>query len=326
MISKILVTGGGGFIGSNLVRKLIASYPHSRIIVLLKPGESDVNLPESRNLEIVVGDINTKWVLNRVLDGVELVYHLAAVTRDNEGSYMKVNHIGTKTLLSCMKNKNVKRMVFFSTIAVFGLPAFVGDKVNINESTPREVIGDYAKSKQLAENEVIKAHESWGLDYVIVRPTTVYGPNDRAGVYQLYKAIQSRYFVRIGNGKNKVDYVYVDDVVDGAILAAKTKKKSGDYILGSPDAITFNSLVDAVAKVARVRVSKFYIPKFMALVIADIIGKFSKLTGLNLPISKDRIKVMTANYTFNIDRARVDLGYNPKIDIIKGIKKTYGKN
>jgi nucleoside-diphosphate-sugar epimerase len=312
-MKSILVTGAAGFIGSHLVEHLLkcgVKRDNMRLFVL--KGEPLVNLPDE-NFDIVVGDIRNKTDVKKAMKNIDVVYHLAAVTRDNWLSYTDVNYNGTKVLIDECKRQKIKKIIFFSTIAVYGLPAFVGDRENITEDSLFKVEGEYAQSKYRAENLI----KDSGLPYVIIRPTTVYGPRDRAGIYQLYHAIKNNYFLRIGNGNNSVDYVYVSDLVKGARLA-QLSKKNGEYILGAQKPIKFIDLVKTVARVLNKKVPSWYIPRGLGLVLAY----FTNL--LSLPLSPNRVRVMTANYYFNSRKAVREINYNPKTSFRTGIKLTYG--
>lgn len=319
---KYLITGSSGFIGSHLVEYLVSDgVKPSEIRLLVPKRESLKNLPKL-SFEIVRGDIRDINILKKITRDVDVIYHLAAVTRDGEGDYLDVNWRGTKNLIQALKNRKIKKFVFFSSIAIYGLPAFIGSKININEKTKKRIIGDYAKSKYLAEEEVIKANKLYGLPYAIIRPTTVYGPRDKAGIYQLYKAIKGRYFVMIGDGKNKMDYVYVDDLVRGARKAEVSTKKTGDYILGSGRPVTFREIAGAISDSLGANLPGFNVPMKIGIFGGYVIEKINKIFSLSLPFSSDRVKVMTSNYYFDISKAKKEIGYEPKISLNEGMEIT----
>lgn len=311
---KYLVTGAGGFIGSHMVEYLLdCGVKRKDLRLFVLNGESLQNLP-SDDFDIVYGDIRNRSDVSRALKGIDVIYHLAAVTRDNWLNYTDVNYYGTKLLVDECKRQKIKKIIFFSTIAIYGLPAFVGNRENITENSTLQIEGEYAKSKFQAEKIVRES----GLPYAIIRPTTVYGPRDKAGVYQLYLAIKKNYFFRIGNGKNKVDYVYVRDLVHGA-RAAELSSKNGEYILGAKRPITFLNLIKSAAKVLGKNIPFWYIPRWLGLLLAYLISP------LSLPFSPNRVRVMTANYYFSSKKATREIGYNPKTKFTEGIKITYGK-
>jgi nucleoside-diphosphate-sugar epimerase len=319
-MGKILITGASGFIGSHLVDLLIQEkVPVKDIRLFILNGESLENI-KHKNVEIVWGDILNIHDAKNAMKDIDIVYHLAAFTTGKDDSKFDVNWMGTRNLLK-NKTQKLKKFILFSSIAVYGLPSFLGDNTNISEKSPMKLVGGYAKSKFKAELELLKEHKRSGLSYTIIRPTTVYGPRDKAGIYQLYKAIKSGLFIRIGNGKNKVDYVYVTDLVKGARLA-EVKKRSGDYIIGSCHPISFNDLVDCVAESIDNSVPNFYLPRSIALLIGKIADMSTKTFRVRLPISYDRVKVMTANYYFDCTKAQRELGYKPRVKFIEGARRT----
>lgn len=321
-MSKTLITGAAGFIGSHLVRHLLeegVSETDLRLFVF--NDESLENLPDGK-FDIYRGDIMDARDVERATEGIDVVYHLAALTNNAEGRYLEVNWKGTVNLLHACKAQKTRKFIFFSTIAVFGLPAFVGDKIDINEANEKLAIGEYALSKLKAEEEVGRAHKEWGLHYAIVRPTTVYGPRDKAGIYQLYGAIKNGYFFRIGNGKNKVDYVYVEDLVRGARKAELSECKAGEYILGANKPIAIKDLVDTVAKRARRKLSTWYVPTTLGFFLARICEIANMLLGTKIPLSVPRVKVLVSNFYCDSTKAKRELNYTPSTPLAVGIKET----
>jgi nucleoside-diphosphate-sugar epimerase len=321
-MKKILITGAAGFIGSNLVEYLLSQgVMKNSLRLFIMPSDSLENLP-STDFDIVRGDIRNKTVVKKAMKGVNTVYHLAAVSNVSDGSYFSVNVDGTKNLLEACKGKNIKKFIYFSSVAVYGLPAYAGEQVNISERTSKNPIGEYAESKYMAELEVIAAHKKWNIPYSIIRPTTVYGPRDRAGIFQLIKAIKGHYYIQIGDGSNRVDYVYVRDLVKGAFLAERSKRNSSEYILGAGKPITFKQLTAAVGKAINIEVSNFYVSKTIGLILANIISIFSTVFRFKVLLSTDRVKVMTTSYYFDCEKAKKELGYKATTSMTKGAKAT----
>lgn len=316
---KYLITGAAGFIGSHLVELLLHEGIMPRNLrLLIQPGETLHNLPH-KDFDVVYGDLRNKKDLVGIEENIDVVYHLAAVTMNGEGGlFHAVNSRGTKNLLDRFRNKKLQKFVFFSTIAIYGLPAFTGQREGITEESELRVVGEYADSKFKAEKLVMSSK----LPYSIVRPTTVYGPRDKAGIYQLIQSIKSGYFFRIGSGSNKMDYVYVKDLVKGARLAQLSKRKASDYILGSARPVTFDEIVSTIYKCLNKSPMRMYIPRALGLVIGKIADTISKVLPIHLPISEDRVKVMTANYYFDSSKAKKEISYNPNTSFKKGITIT----
>ena len=316
----ILITGAAGFIGSHLVDLLLEEkIPAKNLRLFVQQSDSLSNLP-SKKLEIIKADIRDKKAVKTAMKNVDVVYHLAARTLDGNvyTDYMEVNVDGTQNLLDESKNNDVKKFVLFSSIAVFGLPAYVGDMINVDETFPKKAPEIYGKSKLEAEERVIKS----GLPYAIIRPTTVYGPRDIRNLLELYRAIKKHLFFFIGDGKNKMDYVFVKDIVRGARLAELSTKRKGDYIIGNGKPLTLNEVVRNVSQSIKTSVFPIHIPKTLGLALSYLTQYGGKIIAKRSPLFPDRVKVMTSNCYFNIEKAKRELNYAPKTSFEEGTRIT----
>lgn len=320
-MDKILVTGGAGFIGSHLVEQLLTSGHHARDIrLLILPGDSLKNLPD-RHFDVVWGDIRNSSAVNAAMQGVSVVYHLAAKTvveGTGYSAYADVNVTGTQNLLDACRSRSVRKFIMFSSIAVYGLPAFVGNIVNWDESRPKHPAEPYGESKLEAEKRLVKFHLSTGLPYVIIRPTTVYGPRDHQGMNELFKAVKNHYYFRIGDGKNLMDYVFVKDLVSGATSAQTSKLTAGDYILGCGHPLTSDFISRTVAASLRTSILPISVPKSAAMAVSYPMWLAGRLIGFRSPLFPNRVRILTSNCYYNISKARKDIGYNPSTTFVKG--------
>jgi nucleoside-diphosphate-sugar epimerase len=321
MPNKYLITGASGFIGSHLVELLLKkkiSVKDIRLLVL--PNDTLDNLP-NKDFDFIYGDIRNKNDVLKAIKNVDIVYHLAAKTVFEGKTYedfKDTNVDGTKNIVEASIKEKVSKFIFFSSIAVYGLPAFVGEIINWNEKQLKAPAEVYGESKLVAENIVFEAFQNCNLPAVIIRPSTVYGPRDHQGVLELYKIIDKGLFVKIGKGKNKVDYVYVKDLVLGAYQAQKMAKNGSDYILGGGKPITFNYLVDSVSNSINKKVVNIHITKGLALLVSYVFDGLGKAFGFRSPLFPQRVKVMTTNCYFDVTKARREIGYKPKIDFKEG--------
>ena len=325
MKHKILITGASGFIGSHLVEELLTegvSPASLRLLVL--PGDTLDNLPREK-FDIVKGDIRNKKTVEKVIKGVETIYHLAAKTVFEGKTYKdfaEVNVEGTQNLLDAVKGKKIQKFVLFSSIAVYGLPAYVGERINCDETWPHNPAEDYGRSKWEAEKRLCRAHKNWGIPYVIIRPTTVYGPRDHQNIYELYKAIKNHYFFRIGNGDNLMDYVYVKDLVKGARQAQLHKSKMNDFILGAGKPITLNEVINSVAKSINEDVPNWHISKNIVLPLSYAFDIFGHILNNSMPLFPNRVKVLTTSCYFNSAKAKKQIGYQPETSFLEGTRIT----
>ena len=326
-MNKILITGGSGFIGSHLVEYLLKDrVPASRIRILALENESTKFLPK-KNFEIIRGDIRDKNLIKKLMGGVETVYHLAAIinTSSDESKYkiyQDINVNGTANLLKGCIDKKIQKFVLFSSVAVYGLPPWTGDIINWDESHPKTYSEIYGKSKLEAEKKVLEAHSKWGIPYAIIRPANVYGPRGYGQLYGLYKALKNGHFAIIGNGKNKMHFVYVTDLVKGARQIQLHKNTSGEYILAAKEPTEFRDVVKYVAESIKQKPPLVYIPKNIGLMASYIADTCAKIIGIKSPLYPDRVKVMTMNYYYNIEKARREFGYKPDISFRQGALET----
>lgn len=321
MNRKILVTGAAGFIGSHLVELLLAEKISVKDLRLFVYNQEPLeNLPKMK-FDVVRGDIRDKAACERAMKGVDRVYHLAARI-DFDGKtyeeYKDVNVIGTQNLLEAAHHNGVKKFVFFSSIGVFGMPAATGDILGWDETHAKSYTNFYGRSKWEGELRVMKAYNKWGLQYAIVRPASVYGPREKGPTLALYQAIKHHTFAMIGNGTNKMHYVYVTDLVKGARLAELSKKPTGDYILAGAQPTPFAEVARDIAASIHEKLPGWHIPIWVATVLAYLFQLVTNITGIKFPLFPSRVKTMTTSYYYSIEKARKEIGYRPLVSFKQG--------
>ncbi len=308
----ILITGGTGFIGSHLVRALLAKGKKVRV---LARKTSSIKKLEKLNVEILYGSLDDVNSLVEATKGIKTVYHLAAMLGSPEITYKQlynVNVKGTKNLIeACTKNK-VRRFVLISSVAAMGPAKHMADeKTKCNPKT------DYDKTKYFSELAVKKSK----LDWTIVRPTMVYGPGEIRNKAKLFRLVQKGFFVILGNGKNFMSLVYIDNLIKGIILAKESKKAiRHTYIISDRNPYTMNEFITTIARQENVK-TPIHLPVWIAYIGAFFFRIF-RIFGVPQLLSKDRIKNMTMNHSFNISKAINELKYEPKISLGEGVKET----
>jgi nucleoside-diphosphate-sugar epimerase len=259
VMSKVLVTGGAGFIGSHLVPRLLAKQYSVVVLDNLSSGKLD-NLKESQNnpsFEFIYGDIRDKQMLVNALRGVDAVVHLAALI-DVAASVVdplgtnEVNVAGTVNLLQTAVKSKVKRFVFASSTAVYG----DAQVLPVKENTVLKPISPYAASKAACEAYCSGFAGCYGLDAVALRFFNVFGLGNENNPYSgvitkfLRKALNGEVLTVDGNGEQTRDFIYVSDVADALICALTGKDLRGNAFnvcTGAPTSI--NQLVEAVKSV-----------------------------------------------------------------------------
>ena len=308
----ILITGATGFIGSHLVGELLEKKEKVRVLVR---KTSRTERLEKLGVEICYGSLEDIDSLIKATKNIETVYHLAAMLGSPEITYnqlYEVNVKGTENLIkACTKNK-AKRFVYISSVAAMGPTKNMAD-----ETTKCNPNTDYDKTKYFSELAVKKSE----LDWTIIRPTMVYGPGEIKNKAKMFRLIQKGFFAIIGNGKNLMSLVYVDNLIKGIILAGESKSSvKQTYIISDRNPYTMNEFVTAIARQEKVR-TPFHIPVWLAY-LGAFCFRIISFFGIPQLLSVDRIKNMTMNHSFNISKAINELGYNPNISLEEGIKKT----
>jgi len=285
-----------------------------KLRVLVRKTSNTTNL-KKLNVEIVFGSLNDLDSLRKATENIETVYHLAAMLGSPEITYnqlYEVNVKGTENLIKACTENKVKRFVLISSVAAMGPTKNMAD-----ETTKCNPKTDYDKTKHFSEIAVRKSELGW----TIIRPTMVYGPGEIRNKAKMFRLIQKGFFAIIGNGKNLMSLVYIDNLVSGIILAGEsTRAIKQTYIISDKNPYTMNEFIKTIAKQEKVR-TPFHIPVWLAY-IGAFCFKILRFFGVPQLLSVDRIKNMTMNHSFNISRAIKELNYNPEISLDEGIKRT----
>lgn len=306
----ILVTGAAGHLGNVLVRELLARGEKVRALIL--PGE-DVSALEGVPVEFVQGDILDYDALCKAMDGVDLVYHLAAVVaiaHGQEKRMWRVNVDGTRNVINACLAKHVHRLVFCSSIHALARPP---EGVTIDETQPfdtRNPAGDYDCSKAASSLEVL-ASIRLGLDAVVVCPTGVIGPHDYrwSEMGHLIQSWMHKRAPALINGA--FDFVDVRDVARGHILAAEHGRKGEVYIL-SGERIEIIKICELVQEIAGIRSRIVRLPGWLARIVAVFTPLYYRLTHTRPRLTGYAIDTVASNSVISADKARRELGFTTR--------------
>ena len=302
--SSVLVTGGNGAVGINLVNRLLDF--GAKVIVLDDFSQSKkTNLNFSKNLTIIKGDItNTKILEKAFSKKINYVFHLAARFA-NELSIkdpledLHVNVQGTLQVLLYASKQKLKRFVYSSSSSLYGnQKSIISEKTVPNPSTP------YAVSKLTGEYYCKAMHELYGLDYTILRLSNSYGPFDPPGKYRnvipnfLQSALLNKDIIITGTGNETRDFTYINDTVKGILLAASSKNgKNEIFNLGTGKETSIKEIANLIINISNSKSKIVFKPQ----------RSFDH-------INKRRM---------NISKARKLIGYNPTINVKDGLIKTH---
>ncbi len=312
MSNPTVILGGSGFIGTHMCGNI-------------EPGGFRIlDKQKSKTFpdETEIVDILDKERLIQKLQGTQCVVNLAAEHQDNVtpvSLYHKVNVEGAQVLCDACVANGVSKIVFTSSVAVYGL-----NKVNPDESHPTDPFNHYGESKLAAEEVYINWQKAdpENRSLVIVRPTVVFGEKNRGNVYSLLKQIASKRFFRIGKGDNKKSMAYVGNV-SAFLLHAVQNADFGCQIynyVDSPD-LTMNELVSLCEKELKVRISKVRVPVILAQMGGLGFDLISKISGKKFAVSRVRVTKFCATTQFNASKAHTS-DFNPPYTLEEGLIKT----
>ncbi len=246
--------------------------------------------------------------------------HLAAEHKDNVSPtslYYDVNVEGTKNILKCMDDFNIKNIIFISSVAVYGL-----NKNNPNENDITDPFNHYGKSKFLAENVLKSWYEKSSVNnVVIIRPSVIFGEENRGNVYNLFKQIVSKKFIMIGSGNNKKSMAYVGNVTSLIKKLSFNNKKSFEiYNYADKPDFTMNELILVIENTLGIKIPSYKVPYILGIFISYLFDLFSLLTNKKLKISSVRIKKFCATTQFCSEKVLEN--FKPPYSIKKALKKT----
>ncbi len=308
---KILITGATGYVGHRLA--LTLAERNNEIHILVRNPNSD-NIPLHKNIRVFAGDITDRQSIPAAINGCKQVYHIAAMVKpfDKDPSlFHKVNVEGTRNLLAIALKTGVKKFVFTSSCSVIGPSVKAAMCENDARITPLD--NEYDNTKFLAEN-IVKEYSHKGLFTVIVSPSKVFGPcgfeTHAISVNKVInKFIKGRLSVIPKPGKLIANYCFIDDVIEGHILAMSKGINGEKYILGGEN-ISYKELFQAIRMLTGTKAWLIEIPKHFVKVLA-LLQWIQYKTTLKEPfITEKSIQQIFCNKIFSSEKATRELGYS----------------
>ncbi len=310
-IAKVTVIGGSGFVGTYLCGRLAADNIPFQIL--------DLNISESFPEKTIKADVRELDQLRASISG-DAVINLAAIHRDDiqdKSEYERTNVDGAKNIVTVCLEKGIKKVVFTSSVAVYGFSASVND-----ESAPIAPFNSYGASKFKAE-EVFRNWEAPGRKLSIIRPTVIFGPGNRGNVFNLLQFISSGKFLMVGRGENKKSMAYVENVADFLVycLSSDNAYELFNYI-DEPD-VSMNELVSYVNNSLGKTRSRLRLPYALGISIGYLADAFTALSKVKLPISSIRVKKFCTSTSFSSSYRLA--GFVPKYTLYDGLHETLMK-
>ena len=320
---RLLVTGGTGFIGSHLAE--VGRRRGADVVVLGLTGrpeeQANAALLSRAGVEVLSGSITDAELCRRAARGATHIFHLAVAMREGgkgDEFFESINLDGTRHLLEAASMQRVERLVYCSTIGIYGHKA----PGITREDSPLAPGNIYERTKVSAELLVRDFAEHCGVPSVILRPADVYGPRDQR-LLKLFKGVARGRFPLFGSGKGRRHMVYVDDVVSAFFKACERDEALGErLIVAGPSACTLSELLDEIAHATGSRRYGVRLPLAPMLGLAAAVEDVSAALGIDPPIYRRRMDFFHSDSEFDTSRARRVLGWEPKVDLREGIRRT----
>jgi len=309
---NIAIIGGSGFVGTRLTKRLLDSGHTVRIL----DKNDSLTYPELR-VEADVRDIES---LVKNLSGIELVVNLAAEHRDDvspKSLYDDVNVTGAENVCIACTQMGIKKIIFTSSVAVYGFAPLGTD-----ETGKINYFNDYGRTKWLAEGKYRNwLKESSDHSLTIIRPTVIFGEQNRGNVYNLLKQIASGLFPMVGNGKNFKSMAYVVNVA--AFIEYCLSNTEGEHLFNYIDKPDFdmNTLVKEIHKTLGKEKKLFHWPYWLGMLGGYAFDLLAFVIRKKLPISSIRVKKFCSNSLFNAEQIKTT-AFKAPVSLKEGLEKT----
>lgn len=316
---KALVTGASGFTGSRLCAELLANGYDVRALVR---ESSDLRRFEGLDVELVHADLAEDAPLDGALEGVDVVFHVAAVFRA-EGiplaSFRATNAEGTRRMLEAAERQGVRRFLHTSTVGVQGHI----DVGPANEEYRFNPGDHYQRTKLEGERIAREFGETGRIPVTVVRPAGIYGPGDDRFL-KLFRFIQRGRFRMIGSGEVRYHFTYIDDLTRGMRMAAEHPDAVNEvFTIGGREAVTLNELVALVAVTLDVPAprQRVRIPVAPVMAAATVCEWVCRPLGIDPPLFRRRVDFFTHNRWFDVSKAERVLGFRAEVSLGEGLRR-----
>jgi nucleoside-diphosphate-sugar epimerase len=309
---KVFVSGATGFIGIQLVKQLLRE---DATVHALYRSESKADLIRLPNVILFKGDILDIASIERAIEGCEVAYHTAAFAgarAKDPAQVFRLNVDGALNVIEAAGIHGARRVVITSTAGILGPSETTA--VHEGSPVPASFFTVYEESKFRLEQQLLGLNDS-KPEVVIVNPTRVYGPgylSESNGVTKMIKQyMEGSWRLIPGNGKSSGNYVFVEDVVSGHLLAMEKGVPGERYVLGG-DNISYNQFFNFVREASGVRKRLFKIPLWVMLTVATFMQLISKITGRPPMIVPNLTRKFNHNWIVSSEKAITELGYHPR--------------
>ncbi len=317
---RLLVTGASGFLGGHLCEAL--SREHEIVAMVRK--NSDTSLLTPLGVELRCCDLADPGSLDGVARNMDAVVHLAAyytLTGDRE-TYHRINVEGTRSLLTSMLDSGVTRIIYCSSTEAMG-PTGVEP---VDEDHLPAPVNEYGRSKVRGE-EMVREHASKGIEHTIIRPSGIYGPRNLEDISYWFitafgGSVMGRFIV--GDGRRLLQFVHVDDVVQGFRLALKNPRSIGrTYHISDSRAYTYDEIYSMLAEIFERKPPRLHVPVPLAKTLVAPVEGWNRLRGKeSFMFRMSTMDTFHEDRNYSIERARKELGYSPRWSLPEGLAAT----
>jgi nucleoside-diphosphate-sugar epimerase len=316
---NLFITGATGFIGSRLALHCLEAGHSVSVLGIVRNDQerATADLLESKGAQVHVTSVADREGLAEVLDGVDVVIHLAAAQHEAnvpDQHFHDVNVEGTHNMLDAAVTAGVRRFVHGSSIGVYG-----GGGTLRNDS-PLEPDNIYGITK-LGGEEVVRSYDG-KIEYVICRIAETYGPGDLR-LIKLFKGVQKGRFPMIGRGENLHHLIYIDDLIEALLLAATRDTLSGEtFVLAGERPTSTRDMVTIVARELGKTPPRVHVPMVPVMLVATLMQAVCRPLGIQPPLHPRRINFYRKSFDFSMKETREALGFQPRVDFEKGAAQT----
>ena len=315
---RVAITGATGFLGSHLTERLLRD---GYEVSILARDKDKARMFEGRAHHIVIADITDRSAMAELVAGADMVIHTVSNFRTASGppeSYHQINVEGTQAVVDAAMAAGVKRFVHCATIGVHGnvkhTPA--------DENAPYAPGDLYQETKLEAQQYVESVIGKSAMEVVIVRPCSMYGPGDMR-MLKMFRMLVKKTFLMVGPCRENFHAVYIDDIVDGFVLAMETPGIDGEtFLIGGERYLPLKDYIKVVADAVGAPMPWLRLPYWPFYALAVMIESICVPLKIEPPLHRRRVRFYKNNRAFNIQKARDRLGYAPKVSLEEGMKRT----
>ena len=301
---RIAITGGAGFIGKYLVR---AHLERGDEVRLLSRSHQNTN----NNLNVIIGDLqNDQFDFTKFVNNADVLYHCAGELRDE--SRMESLHVfGTERLVNAAAGR-VGRWVQLSSVGAYGKQRYG----HVNETTLEDPVGVYEVTKTQSDHIVIKTAESAGMEYVILRPSIVFGEGmTNRSLYQMVEMIRRRLFFYIGKPGAIMNYIHVTDVVSALLMCGlNANANKNTYILS--DNIELEEMVMAISQGLDIQSPSIRLPEWFVRLVIKVLQPVPKF-----PLSESRVDALTGRAYYDSTKIMDELNYHNSVTLVEAFRE-----